>query len=338
MDKLIELDKTKKQPIYQQIVESVKKNIKNGVLHSGDQLPSINQLSTELGLAKETVVKAFRLLQQKGIIKAVQGKGYFVSSEDIITEHRVFVLFDTLSAYKEVVYNAIKEGFGKNAFIDIYFHHFNPNVFKKLVTEAAGNYTSYIILPFDSPGIFQSMKLLPHEKVYILDRKPRLMQENYPSVCQDFYNNIYSSLNTLNDRIGKYGKIVLVFRNTNTEVPVELREGFEEFCKEKNLDYEITEKPLEAGGPITKGNGYLVIDDEDLVFLVEQAGIQNLEIGKNLGIISYNETSLKKVVAGGISVISTDFYTMGRQVAEMIKKGSCESVKNPCRFIDRNSF
>jgi DNA-binding transcriptional regulator YhcF (GntR family) len=337
MNNLIELDRNKKQPVYLQIIESIKGKIKNGSLHSGDRLPSINQLSTEFGLAKETVVKAFRLLQQKGIIKAVHGKGYFVSTTDIQTEHRVFVLFDTLSAYKEVLYNAIKQELGKNAFIDIYFHHFNPKVFNKLVTEAAGNYTSYIILPFDSSNIFQSLKLLPHDEVFILDRKPRLMKENYSSVYQDFHKDVYSLLDSLGDQIKKYKKIVLVLRNTITEVPVELREGFGEFCKSQNVDFEITEKPL-VGFPVKKGNGYLVIDDEDLVYLVEQANLNNLMIGKDLGIISYNETSLKKVVAGGISVISTDFYNMGKQVAKMIKAGVGESIKNPSRFIDRNSF
>lgn len=337
MDNLIELDRNQKQPVYLQIMESVKGRIKNGYLHSGNRLPSINQVSKELGVAKETVVKAFRLLQQKGIIKSVHGKGYFVSTEDIQTEHRVFVLFDTLSAYKEVMYNAIKEEFGKNAFVDIYFHHFKPKVFKKLVTEAAGNYTSYIILPFDSPDIFESLKLLPHEGVYILDRKPRLMKEDYSAVYQDFHNDVYSLLDSMEGRTKKYRKIVLVFRNTITEVPAELREGFEEFCTEKNTDYEITEKPL-VGFPVEKGNGYLVIDDEDLVYLVEQAKMQNLLIGKDIGVISYNETSLKKVVAGGISVISTDFYNMGKQVSEMIKTGGQGSFRNPSRFIDRNSF
>ena len=236
------------------------------------------------------------------------------------------------------MYNAIKDEFGKNAFIDIYFHHYNENVFNKLVTEAAGNYTSYIILPFDSPKIFQCLILLPKEKVYILDRKPSLMKGNYASVYQDFRKDIYSLLGSLGaDRIKKYKKIVLVFRNTVTEVPIELKEGFEKFCKEGNVDFEITEKPL-VGFPVEKGNGYLVIDDEDLVYLVEHAFAQNLKIGEDLGIISYNETSLKKVVAGGISVISTDFYNMGRQVAEMIKKGSGESIRNSCLFIDRNSF
>jgi DNA-binding LacI/PurR family transcriptional regulator len=288
-------------------------------------------------LAKETAVKALRLLQQKGIIKAVHGKGYFVSTGDIQTEHRVFVLFDTLSAYKEVLYDAIKQEIGKNAYIDIYFHHFNPKVFDKLVTEAAGNYTSYIILPFDSPAIFQPLKLLPISEVYILDRRPRLMKENYSSVYQDFHGDVYAMLDSIRERLKKYKEVILVFRNTLTQLPVELREGFEEFCTENHVDFRITEKPL-GEFPVEVGNGYLVIDDEDLVYLVEQAKIHNHMIGKEIGVISYNETSLKKVIAGGISVISTDFNNMGKQVSEMIKTGGQGSFKNPSRFIDRNSF
>ncbi len=337
MNQSIQLNKNKKEPIYLQIVESVKQKIKDGTFHSGDQLPSINQLSAEFGLAKETVVKAFRLLQEKGIVKAVHGKGYFVSTEDIKIEHRVFVLFDTLSAYKEVMYNAIKEGFGRDAFIDIYFHHFNPKIFKKLVTEAAGNYTSYVILPFDSPEVPDALQYLPADKTYILDRKPRLIEGDYSFIYQDFHNDVFSLLDSQQERIKRYRKIVLVFRNTATEVPVELREGFEQFCIEKAISYEVKEKPL-VEFPVEKGTGYLVIDDEDLVYLIEQALARNLIIGNDLGIISYNETSLKKVAAGGISVISTDFYNMGRKVAEFIKTGTKESFKNPSRFIDRNSF
>ncbi|MDX9883535.1 MAG: GntR family transcriptional regulator [Prolixibacteraceae bacterium] len=337
MNGQIRLNKSSKQPIYLQIVESVKERIKEGALRAGDQLPSINYMSSELGLAKETIVKSFRLLQEKGIIHAVHGKGYFVATDDISTEHRVFVLFDTLSAYKEILYNAIKEEFGKNAFIDIYFHHFNPKIFDKLVAGAAGNYTSYIILPFDSPEVFSSLECLPAEKIYILDRKPRMMTGNYPCICQDFHNDVYSLLASVEGQIAKYRKIVLVFRNTVTQVPPELREGFVQFCTEKNIAFAVTENPL-CEFSVEKGIGYIVIDDEDLVCLAEQAKNQELEIGKNLGIISYNDTSLKKVVAGGISVISTDFGHMGRTVAEMIKTGSKGSLKNPCRFIDRKSF
>ena len=61
-------------------------------------------------------------------------------------------------------------------------------------------------------------------------------------------------------------------------------------------------------------------------------------IGKDVGIISYNETVLKEVLADGITVISTDFRFMGERLADMLLKGEKVKVKNPFSMIRRKSF
>ena len=336
MVKHLSIDKNQKTPIYQQIFDAVIMEIENGKLSEGEQLPSINQIAVENKLARETVIRAFKLLQQKGIIRAVHGKGFFVASEKVNVNHRVFVLFDTFSPYKEVLYSSIKKEFGKNAFLDIYFHHFNIKIFNKLIEEASGNYTSYIISPFDNPKVSDGLNLLPKEKVYLVDRYSRFIKETYPAVCQDFSADVYSLLTDIKTQLTNYNSFSLVFRNTITDVPVELRQGFESFCQDYAINYNVSDS-LDKYKP-QKGDAFIVIDDEDLVYLVEQAKVQNLKIGKDLGIISYNETSLKKVVAGGISVISTDFAEMGKLIAGMIIDGKAEKVRNKSEFIDRGSF
>lgn len=122
------------------------------------------------------------------------------------------------------------------------------------------------------------------------------------STGYSFY--IYHVLGTLEEKISRYHNIVLVFRDTLTEVPLELREGFEQFCKVHALRYQVLVNPLDDT-PIEKNTAYIVIDDEDLVYLVEYATANHLRIGKELGIISYNETSLKKVVAGDFTESGT---------------------------------
>ena len=82
----------------------------------------------------------------------------------------------------------------------------------------------------------------------------------------------------------------------------------------------------------------LIIDDDDLVRLVELANERKLVIGQDIGIISYNDTPLKKVVGTGISVISTDFKKMGKTIGKMILDNEKGSIQNPCSFIDRGSF
>ncbi len=323
-------------PVYLQLIDAVIGGIRRKEFQIADQLPSINKIAHENGIARETVNKAFKILQEKGIISAVHGKGFFISNADIQTSHRIFLLFDTFTSYKEVVYSAIKDEFGKRAYLDIYFHHFNIITFKKLIEDAVGNYTCYIIVPFDHQEIEAGLSLLPKDKIFLIDRHPNVLNGFYPGIYQDFKKDVYNALSTISHRFSDYNKFSLVFRNTITEVPLELRQGFEKFCQDTGIHSETIFSLKNR--QLQKGEAYLVIDDEDLVYLVEQAEMQNLKLGKNLGIISYNDTSLKKVVAGGISVISTDFTMMGKGISNMIISGKQNKIQNFCRYIDRGSF
>jgi DNA-binding LacI/PurR family transcriptional regulator len=85
-----------------------------------------------------------------------------------------------------------------------------------------------------------------------------------------------------------------------------------------------------------KKDAYIIIEENDLVSLVKQVRDKNLEIGKDIGVISYNDTPLKDLL--GITVISTDFKAMGETVAYMIQSRKKEVVKNAFRFINRNSI
>jgi DNA-binding transcriptional regulator YhcF (GntR family) len=222
LEKIITINKNLKKPIYQQISDWVIDEINHGVFVTDYHLPSINQIASENDLARETVVKAFRLLQEKGIVKAVHGKGFFVASNQVKAAHHIFLLFDALSAYKEVLYEAIQEQFGEDVTIDIYFHHFNPKTFENQIKEAAGNYTAYIILPFDSPQITKMLEPIPQEKLVLVDRWPRYYKNNYVGVYQDFYSDVINALTPLVRQFNKYKKLVLVFRDTLTELPVEI--------------------------------------------------------------------------------------------------------------------
>lgn len=73
----------------------------------------------------------------------------------------------------------------------------------------------------------------------------------------------------------------------------------------------------------------------DLVNLVRQIREKKLTLGKDIGIISYNDTPLKELL--GITVISTHFKAMGETAAYMILKNKKEKVKNVFEYIERNS-
>ncbi len=76
------IDYQNKTPIYSQIVEQIKGHVALGILHPKDQLPSIRELASFLGINPNTVKKAYEILESEGIIRSLSTKGCFIS-EDI---------------------------------------------------------------------------------------------------------------------------------------------------------------------------------------------------------------------------------------------------------------
>ncbi len=330
------IERFSETPKYIQIGESIIESIKSGQLEKGSKLPSINQICSEHKLARETVIKAFNQLKEIGLIASVHGKGFYVTSTNTKISSRVFLLFDTFSSYKETLFHAIKSAFGKGTSLDIYFHHFNYEVFKNTIATHIGNYTSYIILPFDHKRISSALVPIPKNKLYLLDRKPKNLNSNYCGIYQDFEKDIKESLSSIDKQIRKYHTFILIFRNTITDPPKELEKGFIQYCIEHNINHKVRYEKISPD--LTKGQAYIVIDDDDLVSLVEATQVNDYEIGKDIGIISYNDTPLKKVVGNGISVISTDFKLMGVGIVNMINENKRSVIRNKTTFVNRGSF
>src|SRR6476661_3682262 len=104
---LIQIDTALAIPVYKQIVQSICRNIENGVLTKDDLLPSVNKISEEFSLARGSVFTAYNDLRASGIIDSVPGKGYFVSSTETKQNKRIFLLFSTFTPYKETLFNAL---------------------------------------------------------------------------------------------------------------------------------------------------------------------------------------------------------------------------------------
>lgn len=330
---IIQIDPKSSQPKYRQIIRSVFSAIEKKTLKKGDKIPSINQICADFNLSRDTVMLAFNELKSKGILISQQGKGYYVATTEVQFEEKVFVLFDELNAFKEDLYNSLMNTFKGKASVEIYFHHFNYKVFKNLILESIGNYTSYIIMPatFDNTG--HLMAKLPKDKVYILDRfKPEL--KNFPVVYQDFENDFCDALREGIGLLKKYRK--LIFINPGGKEPIERVRGFERFCKENNFNFQVV-KTLEGIRPELY-EAYFLISDHDLVNMVKLAKDYKYKLGKKFGIVSFNNTMLKEVVAGGITTISTDFKEMGKTLAEIVLNKKFSQVRNPSKLIVRNSL
>src|SRR5690606_39653158 len=95
----IEIDPSSKTPIYKQLISSIKSLIQHNRLQPGDELPSMNQLSSDLEISKETVKKAYYILRDQGMIEPAQGKGFYVSNSE--KTHLTFLVFlNNINTYK----------------------------------------------------------------------------------------------------------------------------------------------------------------------------------------------------------------------------------------------
>ena len=331
--KNIQIDDTLGIPKYRQIINSIYHGILNGDLKLGDKIPSLNQICSEFDLSRDTVMVAFNELKAKGIISSIPGKGYYINSTEVNVDQRIFLLFDELNAFKEDVYTSFLNSLDIKSNVDIYFHHFNFQVFKDLIQEAAGSYTSYVIMPATFDYTADILSVLSKDNVYILDRKKADLAD-YPVIYQDFEGDVYSALEAGEDLLTKYKKLIMVF--PGGKEPEGRMIGFKTYCEEHGIEYEIVRSLINRN--IERGEAYFVPSDRNLVKLVKMAEANHFKLGLDFGIVSFNDTMLKEVVAGGITTISTDFQLMGKTLAEMVMERSKAHQNNPAQLIRRNSL
>lgn len=73
-----QLDFRSEAPIYEQIVEQVRNRIHSGLLKPGDQLPTVRQLALDLRVNFNTIARAYRILDEAGMISTQQGRGTYI--------------------------------------------------------------------------------------------------------------------------------------------------------------------------------------------------------------------------------------------------------------------
>ena len=96
-------------PKYKQIVQSIELAIAENRLKKGDRLPSVNKVSLEFSISRDTVLLAYDELKKRGIVYAILGKGYYVKSIEFSFEQRFFVLFAELNGFKGDLYTSFFE-------------------------------------------------------------------------------------------------------------------------------------------------------------------------------------------------------------------------------------
>ena len=127
--KIISIQSNLGIPKYKQIIHSIEKAIEHEKLKKDERLPSINKICLEFKLSRDTVLQAYDDLKKRGIIYSILGKGYYIKSIEVTIKQKIFLLFDELNSFKEDIYYSFLKNTGKDVQVDIYFHHFNIEMF-----------------------------------------------------------------------------------------------------------------------------------------------------------------------------------------------------------------
>jgi GntR family transcriptional regulator len=78
---LVDLDAGDPRPVYQQIVDEIRRCVSVGILKTDDPLPAVRKLAGELKVNANTVQHAYRTLEQEGDVHVKRGLGTFVSAQ-----------------------------------------------------------------------------------------------------------------------------------------------------------------------------------------------------------------------------------------------------------------
>ena len=335
----LKLDEQSITPKYLQIANSVLHAVEINAVSKDYLLPSINDLSYELEISRDTAEKALRYLKSLGVVGSVQGKGYFIANTDFKQPIKVFLLFNKLSAHKKIIYDSFAKKLGDKAAIDFFIHDNNFSLFKKLMEKNKKNdYTHYVIIPHFLDGGATANEVINEIEgghLILLDKLISGINREYGAVYENFELDIYRALKEALPQLSKYQTLKIVFPEY-TYHAIEILKGFHSFCSEFAFNRKVVQNLSEE--LVEEGDAFINLMEDDLVVLLEKIQRTDLKVGKNIGIISYNETPLKRFVLDGITTISTDFKKMGEMAADSVLNNSNQHIEVPFALTLRNSL
>ena len=334
----IKVDEYSATPKYLQLANSIVSAIEAGVVQKDYLLPSINELSYQFDISRDTIQKSYRHLKKIGVVNSFPGKGYCISNMNFRQKLKIFLMFNKLSAHKKIIYDTFVAALGEDVAIDFYIYNNDFNLFKKILNSKKGDYSHYVIIPHFIEGgenAYEIINSIPKDKLILLDKNIPGISGDYSVVYENFEKDIYGALQEARTQLSKYHTIKLVFPE-QSYFPVEIINGFQRFCQQYAFNHEVVNNIKST--TIDKGEAFINLMEDDLIVLLERIMENKLKIGKDVGVVSYNETPLKKLILNGITTISTDFKYMGTVAAGMILESSKRHIEVPFHYIRRPSL
>jgi DNA-binding transcriptional regulator YhcF (GntR family)/DNA-binding LacI/PurR family transcriptional regulator len=333
-EKIQELEDIPTYSKHEQLVQGVINAIQEKLLTKGQALPSVNNMIKEFGFARETIMKAYTDLKNRGIIESKNRLGYFVANEAIDQTLNVALLMYGFDTFQEIFYRNFRETLGENIHVDVFFHHNNIEVFETILGHIKGKYGMYVVAPIPHPKTAGLLQSIPTNKFLMFDRYEP-MEGDFSYITQEFEESTYRAFVTLADAIKKFDEMIFFYQPASA-IPIEILRSYKKFCK--NFQVNGTIKVDYIAGSLEKGKVYFTLNNANIVSILKDCKIKNYKLGEDFAILSHNDEPVKEILWDGITTYSVDFGEMGRKAANYVLTRKKVQEILPTVLIRRNSL
>jgi hypothetical protein len=254
---------------------------------------------------------------------------------------KILVVFNRIGDFRDKIYQGFLDEIGDVALVDLYVQQMDNSTashFDKTINEKIARYDYIAIMLHSShlsEDVLKVVNTIPREKLLILDKRNQFIKGEYACVYQDFEGDILTALNQALPLLEKYSGINLI-SSQNYPFAHCISNALSQFAKQHHFDFHFYTEVNQT--TIRSEEAYLILSEQylaDTIKITQELGYQ---LGVDIGLVSYHDSPLKEILAGGITVVTTDHAQLGRSAASLILTNKKDHIRNPFLFIQRASL
>ena len=330
-------------PLHKQFTNYVKRLVRSGEFSREKPLPSIQAMVIRTGISRETVVKGYAELCREGVLVSRKGKGYFVKDSYLTGVQSVIAFMDKMSTHQQEIMDGFMATVNPKAEITIRMHYQNVEWFEQALEAALDRYDWYLLfahfsLDDDTQQMVEKLiAKIPARKLIIIDHLPSFAPPEAGAVFQSFETDVPAALKSAISDLRKYRRLCNIPLSSSL-YRAQVARSIELFGESEGLEVRILD---EIPDEIQKGDLFFVSGsrlDKKLSHLLKAISSSKLIIGKEVGLICYNDFPLNEYIFGGLTTLSIDFEQMGRIAGKMVLDGRPAKVQCFASLIRRKTF
>jgi DNA-binding transcriptional regulator YhcF (GntR family) len=317
---------------HDRFVQGIINAINAKIVARDEILPTVSKMMKELGFSRETIIRGYKELIDRGIVVSKNRQGYFVGSGNTDRIMNVALLMYNLDTFEEQFYRNFRHEIGHKINLNTYFHHGDIEIFETILSQIKGKYGMYVIAPIPNPKMIELLENIPRNKLLIFDRYEPLDGE-FNHITQEFANSSYDVFSKLAPRIRQFDEFIFYHSPASLD-PKEIVGSFKRFLKDFNIKGHIEKEFIP--GTVEKGKVYFTLDNFALWQIMRDCISKNLKAGKDVGVLSSNDEPAKEIT--GITTFSADFSQMGTLAGRAVLKKQDIQLTVPMILFQRTTL